>query len=163
MFRQEYSHFPIFAGLNNAQISELDPFLEILQFSENQLIFEQGQIARHLFILLEGEVLVRFKPYDGPPLTVAKITPGGVFGWSAALQHENYTSGAVSTINSCAYRIASESLQQIVHKYPETGVILMERLASVIAERLRNTHTQVYDMLSQSLNTKANSRRRKMK
>ena len=48
-------------------------------------VFEQGQLSDYLYILTSGKVIIRYKPYDGPPLTVATIGPGGVFGWSAAL------------------------------------------------------------------------------
>lgn len=151
MFRQEYTHFPIFAGLDSSQISQLTPFLVECHFVKDCVIFEQGQPAEYLYILLSGEVVIHYKPYDGPPLNVARIEPGGVFGWSAALRRDLYTSGALAVKDSLAFRIQGSSLQALAAQDPETAEILLDRLAGVIAERLRGTHTQVLSILTQGI------------
>jgi CRP-like cAMP-binding protein len=153
MFRQEYARLPIFAGFNGDQIRELTLFLKECQFDKDCLIFRQGQPADFLYILLSGEVLIRFKPYDGPPLTVARIEPGGVFGWSAALRRDVYTSGAVTMQNSAAFRIQGTGLLEFRAQYPTTGALLLDRLAGGIAERLRSTHTHVLDLLTRGVET----------
>ena len=100
MFRQDYAQLPIFAGLDGDQISQLSPFLVECSLQKDMVIFEQGPACEYLYILLTGEVAVRYKPYDGPLLAVARIEPGGVFGWSAALGRDVYTSGAVALQDS---------------------------------------------------------------
>lgn len=149
MFRQDLTQFSIFEGLDNHQINQLSPYLIECVLPKDRMIFEQGQPAEHLYILLGGQVVVRYKPYDGPVLDVAHIEPGGVFGWSAALRRDVYTSGAMAVQESLAYRIRGSNLPVVCEKYPETGNVFLERLASVIAERLRSTHTQVLGMLTQ--------------
>lgn len=149
MFRQEYAHFSVFAGLDSTQISQLSPFIVECPFPKDTVIFAQGQPADHLYILLAGEVLVRYKPYDGPPLTVARILSGGVFGWSAAMRREVYTSAAITLQDCLSFRIRHTDLQTLYTQYPETGKIFLERLAGVIAERLRSTHPQVLELLTE--------------
>ncbi len=151
MFSQDYSRLSIFSGLDAEQISQLSRFIDECQFPKDYLIFEQGQPADRLYILLSGEVTIRYKPYDGPPLVVARIEPGGVFGWSAALRREIYTSGAESVQESVAYSLRGENLNVLCDQYPQTGKIFLERLASVIVERLSSTHTQVLGILTQGI------------
>ncbi len=151
MFRQELSQVPIFHGLGEVQLEFLDPFVELCHFSKGQVIFEQGQAATFMYILRLGEVIIQYKPYDGPLLNVAHIEPAGVFGWSAALGRIEYTSAAIAVTNSEAYQLRGEGLSRICAQYPETGVVILGRLASVIAERLQSTHTQILSMLSQGL------------
>ncbi len=153
MLRQGYAQLSIFAGLDGNQISQLSHFFEACQFPKEAVIFEQNQPADRLYILLSGEVEVRYKPYDGPPLLVARIDPGGVFGWSAALRRDAYTSGALAAQDSEAYCIRGADLAIMCRQYPETGKIFLERLASVIAERLRSTHKQVLKILTQRIET----------
>ena len=161
MFRQEYAGLSIFEGLDPRQVNLLSPFMEEIHFKQDEIIFEQGQLADCLYILLTGEVLVRFKPYDGPPLTVAKITPGGVFGWSSALGRDSYTSGALAEVDCAAYRIRHENLRRLCEAEPETANILLDRLAGVIAERLRNTHNSILDMLNHGIETNGNGDKKK--
>ncbi len=151
MFRQEYAHLAIFEGLSAAQLELLSPLLEICHFPTEETIFQQGQVADYLYILLLGEVVIRYKPYDGPPLTVSRIAPGGVFGWSAALGRQEYTSAAVAAGPCEAYRISGQDLQQLCERHPDAGAMLLERLASVITERLRGTHNQILNILSQGV------------
>lgn len=163
MFRQGYAQLSIFAGLDGNQISQLSQFIEECQFPKDYVIFEQNQPADRLYILLLGEVEIQYKPYDGPPLVVARIDPGGVFGWSAALRRDEYTSGARTVQASDVYCMHGASLARICAKYPETGRVFVERLASVIAERVRSTHTQVLKILTQKIETDERFLRRSSK
>jgi CRP-like cAMP-binding protein len=106
---------------------------------------------------------VRFKPYDGPELTVARILPGGVFGWSAAMGHNTYTSGAVATQECEVVRIRGDRLHQLCQDHPEIGVVVLERLAGVIAERLRSTYNQILTILTNGMDLNDEVRRRLMK
>ncbi len=152
MFRQDLDQLTIFQGMSRDQIKALDPIMELCEFPANCLIFEQGQLADYLYILIEGEVQINYKPYDGPPsLEVSRIARGGIFGWSAAMRHEVYTSSAITLEKSQAYRITSERLHQLCSKSPETGIILMKRIATAIAKRLDSTHGQILAILMEGV------------
>ncbi len=154
MFRQELASLGLFKGLDHQQIELLNSSWEFSCFPESKVIFEQGQNADFLYILTCGSVDVQFKPYDGPPMVVAHITPGGVFGWSAALGREAYTSSAVANEASQAYHISAAQLHKLCLQHPDTGMVLLDRLAGAIAERLDSTHTQIFAILQQGVDTK---------
>jgi CRP-like cAMP-binding protein len=115
------------------------------------MLFNQGDPANYLYIVVNGEVLIQYKPDDGPILTVARIKPEGVVGWSAALGSPNYTSSAICSTDCQLLRISSEDLRGLCERYPETGALVLERLAVVIAQRMRNTHVHVIALLEQGL------------
>jgi len=96
-------------------------------------------------------VLISYKPDDGLPITVARVGPGGVVGWSAALGNRLYTSSAACTIYSQMLRVCGDDLRSLCRQDPDTGVIVLDRLATIIAERLRHTHDQVISLLKQGL------------
>jgi CRP-like cAMP-binding protein len=151
MFRQELAQKSLFKDLSSADLYELEPLFELVNFPQNQAIFEQGRNADYLYILLEGEVVVNFKPYDGPELTVGRIRPGGVFGWSAILGRQVYTSIALAAVESSAIRIPGAELRDLCEGKPHTGLAILEKLAAGIAERLNSTHNQIYTMLVESM------------
>ncbi len=150
MFTQESDLLSVFQNLNREQLALIQPLIEICSFQKDTMIFEQGDAAQYLYIVLKGEVVVRYKAYDGPVITVARVNPVGVFGWSAALGRASYTSGAICTEDTEAYRISGRSLRRICEQQPETGALLMEQLAGITDERLKTTHLQVLSMLTQS-------------
>jgi CRP-like cAMP-binding protein len=155
MFRQELEALPIFEGLRAEQLETLSPLLDVVELPSQAVVFVQGQMADYFYILGDGEVTVRYKPYDGPQLIVAHITRGGVFGWSAALRHAVYTSAAVAETECRAYRMEGKRLERLCRKNPETGTILLERLADAIAQRLDSTRTQVLEMLNAGMDCAA--------
>lgn len=151
MYRQELARLQIFQGLSPSELELVDSIAEHVHLPRNQTIFEQGQRASHLYILQEGRVVIRFKPYDGPALVVARIEPGGVFGWSAALHRDIYTSGAAAELDSQAFCIPAASLYWLCDQCPETGNVVLQRLAKVVSERLRSTHTPILNILRQGV------------
>ena len=147
----------IFQDLNPSQMARLSPLFISCKMGEGETVFEQGEQANNLFILVEGEVAVRFKPDDGPELTLARVKTGGVVGWSAALGSPCYTS-SVDCLSDCRMlRINGCELADLCEHDPETGSLILERLAVVISERLRNTHSQVMALLEQGV--RLNSRK----
>jgi CRP-like cAMP-binding protein len=87
---------------------------------------------------------------------VARIRPGGVFGWSAAMMREIYSSGAQAAEDSEVFRISGCQLRKLCERNPETGSLLLSRLAGVIAERLEHTHTQIMTILAEGMDLENN-------
>jgi CRP-like cAMP-binding protein len=151
-----FNTLPIFHGMSSPQHELLRALFFAYDCADETIIFEQGDLAEYLYIVVEGEVIVSFKPDDGPAITVARILPGGVVGWSAALGSRMYTSGAYCTGDTQLLRIRGTDLRKLCEQYPDTGVILLDRLAAVIAQRLTNTHDQVLALLEIGLRSGVN-------
>ncbi len=146
-----YDHLTLFQGLNGDQMSLVRRLFLPNREIVDTVLFEQGDIAEFLYIVVEGEVHIFYKPEDGPELTVARIRPDGVVGWSSALGRPQYTSSAVCMTDCCLLRVRGRDLRELYAKHPETGKLILERLAAVISERMRNTHQQVISLLEQGL------------
>jgi CRP/FNR family cyclic AMP-dependent transcriptional regulator len=157
MFKETLESIPLFQGLDLEDLKLLSERLETDSFSEGEVIFGQGDRADRLYVLISGRVAIQFKPEDGDTITVTEITEGGVFGWSSALGRTSYTSCAVCLAESEALSVLGDELRELCATHPETGVIILERLAEVIAARLRNTHAHVVGMLQRGMRTKDES------
>jgi CRP-like cAMP-binding protein len=84
-------------------------------------------------------------------MTVTRVQPGGIFGWSAAMNNPAYTSGAVCSLDSEVLRIRGTDLRIICEKHPELGNIILNRLAGVIAERKQTQQGQVTSILANGM------------
>jgi len=148
------NRFALIEGFTEDQINLLHPLIDDVTFVTDQLIFDQGDQANFLYFILEGKVSIRFNPEDGPVLSVAELDEGDVFGWSAAMGSERYTSGAICTEGGIFIQMEGEGLEKLCQEHPETGILILNRLAGVIAQRLRGTHEKVVELLHQGLNNK---------
>ncbi len=142
---------PIFKEMTGEQQELLLPLIDLCTFPADLTIFKQGDPASHLYIIESGMVDIVFKPSDGPAMTVARLTSGGVFGWSATLGRDKYTSAACTIIDSKTYRIEGTRLRKLCEDHPDTGVVILDRLALAIAQRLDVTHGKVMSVLNQGM------------
>lgn len=144
--------FALLEGFSDDDVGILSPLMFTYECHTGQTVFLQGDKADYLYFVIEGRVSIQFKPEDGPVLTVARLEEGSVFGWSSAIGSTCYTSSAICMEECLFVRMSGEDLKTLCQEHPETGILILNRLAGVIAQRLRGTHEQVVALLQQGIN-----------
>lgn len=142
-----FTDIPLFANLPQEVREWMAGYFARYQAAVGTTIFAQKTPAEYFYLLLAGEVLVRFKPYDGEELTIARIQPGSVFGWSAALGNPLYTASAISTGDCQMLRMRGDDLRRMCRDNPETGAQVLELLAKAAGERITDAKTQIFALL----------------
>lgn len=142
-----FDRLPLFQGLSKAHKDILRPLFLACQVEADVVIFEQGAPADSLYIIVEGEVNIGYKPDDGPVIIIAKVHSNGVVGWSVALRRPTYTSAAICLTNCTLLRISGRDLRNLCDRHPEIGNLLLDRLAAVVAERRHDAQPQVMALL----------------
>lgn len=153
---------PLFQDLEADQLALLEPLFELYTCPPDTVIFEQGDLAAHLYLILDGIAAIQYKPYDGPPILVTHLRPGDIFGWSAVVGSPYYTSGILSESALTAIRIRGATLRHLCLQHPETGRSVLERLARAVSARWKNARTQVQSMLDNGM-VKSNGTQKKKK
>lgn len=148
-----YQNLFLFQNLLPKHLTLLQPLFIPCEFNADSVLFEQGDPAENLFAVVSGEVVVNFKPDDGPIIVVARVHPGSIVGWSAALGSRRYTSSVVCTTYTKLLRVRGDDLRRVFLQHPDTGTVFLDRLATVIAERLHSTHDLVLSLLQLGLTT----------
>ena len=141
-------YIPLFQDLDSTQIDLLKPLFEQYTCPANTVVFEQDAPATYLYLLIKGEVAIRYKPYDGPTITLTHLRVGDVFGWSAVVGSPHYTSSIISETEVEAIRIRGDHLLKLSSDAPETGKVVMDRLARVVSPRWGNAQAQVQSLLN---------------
>lgn len=139
---------PLFDNLNAKQSSILMSAFESHTCSSGTVIFEQGDPAQYLYLILRGRAIISYKPYDGPRITLTHIKEGDVFGWSAVVGGKKYSSSVVSETELESIRIERQHLRDLVAKYPDTGRVLIDRLALNVSPRWQNAHQQIQPLIN---------------
>jgi len=143
--------FDLFHELTPQERAQIAPLFRVMVYPGNTIIFTQGFPARYLYLLRQGEVHIRYKPHDGPALTVATIAPGGVFGWSAALMRPTYSSSAITAGKTEVLRLHNQELVRFYQQNPKVGLRLVDILAAAIARRLNSPRQQIVALLEEGL------------
>jgi CRP-like cAMP-binding protein len=74
-----------------------------------------------------------------------------LFGWSAVIGSERYTSSAIAIEAVEAFRIRGNALRKFCLEHPEAGTDILERLADGVAFRWKNSHEQIKSLIMQGM------------
>ena len=145
----------IFKELDEAQLALLSPLFEKFTCTAGSAIFQEGDRAEFLYFVINGNVDISFKPHDGIPITISHVGKGGLFGWSAVVGSETYTSTAIAIEDVEAFRVHGSELRRFCVEHPQAGRDILERLADGVSLRWKNAHEKVKSILVQGLSEKS--------
>lgn len=151
MAEYNFEHLPLFQGISGEQLEQLRLLFVPGDYYAGTVLFEQGDPALYFYLVLIGEVAIRYKPEDGQPILITRIRTGGVVGWSAVIGRRRYTSAAVCTEDARLLRIRGSDLQAFCEREPEIGRLLVDRLAQVVAQRSEITYPQIMALLENGI------------
>jgi CRP-like cAMP-binding protein len=141
----------IFRQINESQMKLLEPLFELYTCQPGTVVLRQGELADYLYCVVSGAVEISYKPYDGNAITVTHVEKGGLFGWSAVVGSEKYTSSAVAIEVLEAMRIRGGDLRKFCVDHPEAGKEILEHLASAVSSRWKDANKQVKSILSNGM------------
>ena len=138
---------PFLKGLTQEQCDLLLHLFEPFSVPAGIVIFKQGDPALYLYLISSGRVAIRYKPYDGPKITLNRLRNGGIFGWSSVIGNKAYTSDAISTSPLEAFRLRGMDLRNLCLEHPDAGRDVLQKLAEAVSPRWKNARDQIRDML----------------
>ena len=141
----------IFNDMNTQHGNLLQPLFEVYSCEAGSSVIEQGAPADYLYLVLQGKAEVSFKPYDGIPITVSHVGKDGLFGWSAVVGSQTYTSSVRAIESLETLRIRGSELRKLCVDHPDAGRDILERLATAVSSRWENAHEQVKSILASGM------------
>ncbi len=124
----------LFEGLSEEMEQELVNVMEGVSYDSSEVIIEEGAAADNLYILQTG--VLNVKVAGAKQTTHVAIRPGEAVGWSSLAGRETYTASVECIGPSKLIRINKHKLDEVLRRYPETGLLFYKRLAGLVGERL---------------------------
>ena len=140
-------HVPTLKDMNEESMNLLRPLFKPYSCRAGAMVIHQGERADYLYLIINGKVEVSFKPYDGVPITVSHVGKDGLFGWSAVVGSQTYTSSVTAIEDLQTFRIHGNELRKLCVDHPDAGKDILERLAGVVSSRWKNADEQVKSIL----------------
>ncbi len=105
-------------------------------FSKDSTVFQKGDIADHLYILLDGKINLIIENDDVVMYSLAK--PGEVFGWSSIVEKGVYSATCVCLTDIKVKSIGKNKIDDIFNRFPKTAVAIYRRLGNIFSKRMGN-------------------------
>ncbi len=137
--------FQFFPGLTAAEVIGLSIIARETSFQRGDCIFQEGDTAHSLYLLLEGwvDVLINTDDQDSRRELMTTLTAGDIFGWSAVVAPYVYTASAVCASPVKAISLNRLELQALFEIDRTLYCTLITKICHVIASRLHATRLQV--------------------
>lgn len=127
----------IFKDLNNNELGRLVQVLHARTYRPGEVVFEEGDIGRALFILESGKVDLTRRGPSGEALPLYTVKPGEWFGEMALLESLPRSAAAVAAETSRLHLLYRTKLEALLQAEPRIGVTIMGHLARLLSTRLR--------------------------
>ena len=136
----------IFGSLSNDFVKEIMKIAENGSFQTGDLLFQAGDPADWLYILLKGRVKLRFGQTGQVVYVVSNA--GEAFGWSSLVGRPSYSASAECVTATKLLKFDKEKIQNIVEKDPANGLALFRNLAATLGNRLLYGYTTNFSATS---------------
>ena len=140
--------YPTFAYLDPDQLREVAMISELVEYEGGQTIFEAGEPANYLYLLMEGSVDLHYVVAPGNKnhgqrrdFMVGTINPGEILGISALIEPYKLTSAAVATLPCRLVRVSAVELRELCARDVALSCSLLRAVAKTTMERLHATRT----------------------
>jgi CRP/FNR family cyclic AMP-dependent transcriptional regulator len=135
--------YPYFADVSEESLKQLAMIAEEKAIPANTVIFNEGDPAEYLSVILQGEVNIQYRLGTGELRTVDTLVAGDLLGWSALIEPYRYTAIATTTKPTQLARLDGPRLRKLCEDDPLLGYKLTTQIAKLLAHRLEGARVQL--------------------
>jgi CRP-like cAMP-binding protein len=146
---ESIAHSPMFANLPAEKLQVFAALAEETTCAKDSTLFEEGDSADKLYILVEGKVLIKVHlAARSEQVCIAVLNhPGQLIGWSGFMTASRYTATASCSEDTRLIALDGGAFVKALEADPITGFAVMRHIGEVISGRLRNIQRLVLKTL----------------
>ncbi len=146
--KEELRKIFLLQNLTDEMLEKIIPHSRALQYSEREIVFEEGNKAENIYMVKKGKILLEAQISDQLTISLGSIKSGYSFGWSALLSGLSHTSHAVCVEPSDVFAIPGEKLRDILEEDPSMGYTIMAFAAKILNNRLERRTGQLVKVIA---------------
>ncbi len=142
----------IFEGFEKAELEKILEICDIEEYQKGNRLFCEGDAAKEMWIVKDGEIQLRFEMPDSKPSTddhamsshYNEIPESQVFGWSCFIPPYKMSLSAYCVSRRCqVVKIKSSKLKNLMSADPVIGFKIMAYLVQVVGYRYKQMQEEV--------------------
>ena len=153
---QELKRIYFCRSLTDEMLEQIAPLVQQATFEKDAVIFEQGDRADFLYMLVKGKVLLNMEASATVCVTVMSSEPAECFGWSSILGGSYYSASAVSTEEVTVWIISARDLMVLLYHDHSMGFKVMDFAAREMNRRLTKRTNQLFKTLLEHIDMVCN-------
>ena len=139
----ELSEIELFKGRKEETLAALEQGMDKRSFKAGERIFKRGDSGDELFLIRQGAVRIVLPLSDKQVHHLGTFGRGAIFGEMAFLDGEARSADAIAFTDTQLFVLSRKTFEAFAGEHKKAALILMEKLASVLASRLRYTNAEL--------------------
>ncbi len=135
--------YTYFAGISEEGLKQIAMIAEEKSFPAQTRIFNEGDPATHMLLIVKGEVNIEFLLGNGELRVVDTVVGGDLLGWSSLIEPYKMTANGTTAKNTELVRISAVKLRQLCENDSLLGYRLITQIAKLLAHRLEGARVQL--------------------
>jgi CRP-like cAMP-binding protein len=145
--REELAELGLFGALPDSALDTLAQELQRVHVAPGALVIQQGETARELFVVLEGELEVLRRSRGGHPWQAAVLRPGQWFGEMSILDAQPRSASVRALRPSRLLRVTAEDLDRLYRRDLRAYTLVVMNMARELSRRLRVADAMIADFV----------------
>ncbi|MFH0922324.1 MAG: SulP family inorganic anion transporter [Fibrobacterota bacterium] len=137
---------PFFAGLSNDSLEQLQGVMKEKLLPAGAKVFGKDEAGTEVYFIRKGSIRVTLPVSAGPSHHLATFGRGDFFGDMSFLDTAARSADALAAEETALYVLARGDYDAFSMAHPKTAAKVFERLAKMLAERLRQANIELEAM-----------------
>jgi len=148
---------PFFDGMSDDHLETMTGCGKLVHFKPGEFLLREGDEADTFYLIRSGDVAIESDVPTAGPLSIARIGPGGITGYSWLFPPHRNSFDSLALTHVSAIALDGECLRGKAEADHELGYQLMKRFAQVMLDRLQAARRQMLDVYANGRPTDAAS------
>lgn len=142
--------YDLFRSFTVEEAHQISEFSSVRTYEPNEMVFEYGVTAGHVFMLMTGAVKLRL-PAEAQDLSlvISNIKKGELFGLSPLLCSQKYTASAQTTEKTEVLSIDAADFRELLRSNDHVGFSVMNQVAHIYFTRYIDLLRNLQGVVSQ--------------
>ncbi len=150
-FEQSLHSIPLFESFSKRDLELLMKIIHNRSYVQGEYIFYQGDPGIGLYIIRDGEVIIKRESENGNKINLATFSKGDFFGELALIDGEKRSASAIAKTDARLSVIFKPDLDEFIERYPKKGIKILIGISIILAVRLRKLNEDYFSMLNKKL------------
>ncbi|MBI2966428.1 MAG: SLC26A/SulP transporter family protein [Bacteroidetes bacterium] len=139
----ELRDIELFSGVSESELSTLNAAISDKSFRSGETIFKTGNHGDEIFFIRKGSVKISLPLTGGVSHHIATFTKGAFFGDMSFLDNRVRSADAIADGETVISTLPRKTFNEITKRHPEVAGMFFEKLAHVMANRLRQSNAEM--------------------
>lgn len=141
--------FSCFGTLDAEQIAAFATHLEEVRLRPGEILFRQGDPGDSIYLLLNGQMLIKLGAPTKEERTLATLGPGAILGEMGPLVHIPRTATAITSVETHLWRISAEAFHGALQQGDAWATSFLLATAQMLGRRVMGMNEELLKLSAQ--------------